>query len=372
MIVRKKLVLSFLLVAIFYSIVGVAAQNPFFLRVATVKEAGSSEADALYQFKSLVEKASGGQIKVLVYTDGVLGTEEDLAEGVRRGTVDAFITASFKYSSFVSEMELLDLPFLFTGEEHWRQVFFGPIGKRLEKFSFERRGDKVLGYMTEGPSILLSCSEIIGLGALHKKKVRVMTYPINITAWKALGAEPRVVARDDLSAALQTGLVDAAESTFSMMKKMRYYEPPSKFVLRTEHSIKTALFLLGQSAYERIPDALRQVIMDCGRRAAWWQVEKGFGDNKTAEEELVSRYWLRVIELQPEEKKIWVEKVLPLQNRIAAKSGLTELLAEIRAAAPPEEPQTEAPIEGEAPVVTNHSSASSVREDALRLRDQDQ
>lgn len=304
------------------------------LRVATVTGADSSEAKGLFHFKKLVEERTQGLIKVDIYTDGVLGNEESLVEGIQMGTVDGVVIASFKYSLFVPEMEILNLPFLFSGEDHWRETLYGPVGKKLGEFAYQRRGDTVLGYMTEGARNIFSRKELLGLPGLKGLKIRVMPTPLEVMIWRALGAEPRAVAQYDLNAALQTGLIDAAEDNFVTIKKMKFYEPPNKYILRTEHRIPTTLFILGKLAYERLPEDLKAVVVACGREAALGQVYESFAANRETEAELVNKYWVKVIDLTPEERRVWVEKVAPLQEKIVSELGLDKIRQEIRESIP--------------------------------------
>lgn len=313
------------------------------LKVATTADAESVVAKGLYQFQQMVEKRTAGQIVVDVYTNGVLGDEQQLTEGLQMGTVDAIITSSYKYAAFIQEMELLNLPFLFTGEEHWRRVMFGPVGEKFADFAYERRGDLLLGFMTSGPRNIFSRKEIVGWSGLKELKIRVSTVPSELAVWKALGVKPRAVARYDLIAALQTGLVDAAENDFITIKQMKFYEPPSQYILRTEHQITPLLFLLGNSAYQKIPEKLRTKVVACGAEAALRQVDESFAENKKVERELVKNYWIRITELTPEEKSAWRERVAKAHQEVANGLGLSELLKEINKLIPvaekPEERQ---------------------------------
>lgn len=328
------------LLVLTFSVFTYSAPAPLRLKVATAGSAESVEAKGLYYFKELVEERTEGKVLIDVYTNGVLGDEQQLTEGLQMGTVDAIITSSFKYAAFVPEMELLNLPFLFTGEEHWRVTMFGPVGEKFVDCVYQRRGDMLLGFMTSGPRNIFSRKEIIGWSGLKGLKIRVSTVSSELSVWKALGVKPRAIARYDLTAALQTGLVDAAENNFITIKQMKFYEPPSQYILRTEHQITPLLFLLGSSSYRKIPEKLRTTIVSCGGEAALWQVDESFAENKIVERELVNKYWVRITELTPEEKKVWREKVGDAHQKVADRLGLGELLEVLNSLIPvPETPE---------------------------------
>lgn len=323
-----------------FTIFSYSAPAPLRLKVATAGSAESVEAKGLYYFRKLVEERTDGKVLVDVYTNGTLGDEQQLTEGLQMGTVDAIITSSFKYAAFVPEMELLNLPFLFTGEEHWRAAMFGPVGERFVNCVYQRRGDMLLGFMTSGPRNIFSRKEIIGWSGLKGLKIRVSTVSSELAVWKALGVKPRAIARYDLTAALQTGLVEAAEDNFIAIKQMKFYEPPSQYLLRTEHQITPLLFLLSGSSYRMIPEKLRTKIVSCGGEAALWQVDESFAENRIVERELVNKFWVRITELTSEEKKVWREKVAGAHQKVADRLGMGELLAVLNSLIPvPETPE---------------------------------
>jgi len=322
-------------ILIVFAVFAYSAPTPLRLKMATAYSADAVETKGLYYFKDLVEERTEGKVIVEVYTNGVLGNEEQLATGIQMGTVDGIIIPSFKYSTYLPEMDFLNLPFLFSGEEHWRATILGPVGEKFVDLSYQRRGDLLLGFMTGGPRNIFSRKEIMGWAGFKGIKIRVMTVPSELSVWKALGVKPRAVANYDLTAALQTGLVDAAENNFLNIKRMKYYEPPSQYILRTEHQITPVLFLLGQTAYRKIPEEFRESVVACGGEAAMWQVDQSFEENKIVEKELINRYWVRVTELTYDEKIAWREKAASIHQRIAKSLGLKDTLKTVNSLVPP-------------------------------------
>ncbi|NLY89359.1 MAG: TRAP transporter substrate-binding protein [Firmicutes bacterium] len=311
----------------------VSARDPFILRVATAEVQESPVAEGLYRFKELVERRTNGRIKVQVYMGGVRGQEEELLEGLRRGTVDAVLVTSSKYKALVPEMELLSLPLLFATEEHWQEALSGSPGRRLGDFALQRRQEVVMGYMTTGSQNIFARRDLISLGALRGMKISAGSSPLALEAWRALGLEPMVVADSELTVALQSGWVDAVGSNFFDYNRLKLYEA-AKCVVRTCHMIRAYPLILSGMAWERIPANFRPVVVSCGREACLWQASRAFTRNKEINEELSRKYWVRPLNPTPEEKAVWEKQIIPLQNRVAKQLGLEDILQEIRAMAP--------------------------------------
>lgn len=311
----------------------VSARDPLTLRVATGEGQGSPIVDGLARFKELVERRTNGRVRVQLYTAGTRGQEEELLEGLRRGTVDAILVTSAKYKALVPEMELLSLPLLFATEDHWQQVLSGSPGQRLGDFAYQRRREVVMGYMTTGSQNIFTRQDLVSFGRLRGMKISAGSSALGLEAWRALGMEPVVVADSELNIALQSGWVDAVGSDFFDYNRLKLYEG-AKCMVRTCHIIKTYPFVLSAMVWERIPANLRRVVAACGQEACLWQANRAFTRNKEINEELSRKYWVRPLNPTPEERAVWEKQILPLQNRVAAELGLEDLLQEIRALTP--------------------------------------
>ena len=84
---------------------------------------------AAVKFKELVESGSDGLMTVEVFPSSQMGSERDLVEGAQLGSIDAGVVLAEILESFVPEMGVVSLPFLFDGQDHVDAVFDGPVGR---------------------------------------------------------------------------------------------------------------------------------------------------------------------------------------------------------------------------------------------------
>src|SRR5690554_4911788 len=104
-------------------------------------------------FDEALRELTGGELQIQIYPLGQLGGERDITEGLQLGTVDFQATSIGVTGTFIPELNVLNLPFLFRGPDHFLEVMNGPIGQRLldlVKASGEKVGLVVLGIA--GPS----------------------------------------------------------------------------------------------------------------------------------------------------------------------------------------------------------------------------
>ena len=68
------------------------------------------------KFADLVEKKSGGKMKVKVFANGTLGGEQQVASAMQGGTIEASMMAPAQLVGMIKEFVILDFPFAFASE----------------------------------------------------------------------------------------------------------------------------------------------------------------------------------------------------------------------------------------------------------------
>ncbi|MCB1741062.1 MAG: TRAP transporter substrate-binding protein [Gammaproteobacteria bacterium] len=185
----------------------------FRLKFGTENAASHPVSKAMDYFAKKVEADSGGEIKVATFPGEALGKARDMVEMVQLGTLDICTVTAGVVSNFVPAMDFFALPFLWQDQDHLQRAVDGELGEIL-KAEMAKSGLLALGFSTSGARQLYTNKTITGLEDVKGLKVRTMKVPQIVDTWKELGAIPVPVAWGEVYQALQTGLVDAAESSF--------------------------------------------------------------------------------------------------------------------------------------------------------------
>lgn len=281
-------------------------------------------------FADKVKEATNGEIIVQVYTDGALGTETEMFEGVQQGSIDALVTSPGNLSSFVPEYQILDVPFLFRDLEHRDAVANGPVGARLERLLEEKGNVVVLGNFGGSVRNVISRGpEIDSIDDMSGINMRVWEAPVIINTWKAIGTNPTVVAYNEVYTALQTGVVEAAENELPTFVNQKWFEP-SKSISLTQHSFTIRPLIMSADKFNSLSPEFQKILREAGREAAEYEVgrELEFGTN--AMKMLQEKHGIKLVEVTDREK--WIEKTAPVRSEIAAELGISDLLEEIYAA----------------------------------------
>jgi tripartite ATP-independent transporter DctP family solute receptor len=276
-----------------------------------------------------VEQASGGRIRVTVYSAAQLGDSPEQIEGLHLGTLDLALAAFSHASQFCTELALFGAPYLFDNERHFAAVFDGPIGDELDRACASRYGLRLLATLTSGDRVLFNGRRPVERSAdLAGLKIRVMSGEADSLLWQTFGAIPVPMPYSEVYSALQAGVIDGAENEPVSIVTNRFYET-APHVAPTRHLVLPMGLFISDRTLNRLSEADRLMVRERARDAALWQRELMTERNTAALAEMQQRYGVRVSRLNAAELR---EKARPVQERVAEKLHLQDLLARVKAA----------------------------------------
>lgn len=220
---------------------------------------------SMYFFKDIVEGASGGRIKVELYTSGVLGKEAEVLDMVKTGALQGCRGGLFERAN---KMYLLyTLPFFFDNTDQVLKLMRGEFGQKINegaaKNGFYIPACGVAGgfrNITNNVRAITDPEDLKGL------KMRTPPIDMTIKTFKALGANPQMVAYTETYMALKSNVVDGQENPFSNTVDMKFYEA-QKYLSVVNWQIHPDPFYVNPDWYNKLPDDLKH-IFDASAKAA--------------------------------------------------------------------------------------------------------
>ncbi len=223
---------------------------------------------AAVKFKELVEAGSGGQITVEVFPSSQIGSERELVEGAQLGSIDAGVVFAGILESFVPEMGVVNLPFLFDGQDHVNAVFDGPVGRELLGLA-EGVGIKALAIGQFGlRSMMNSQRPIYTPSDAAGLKFRVPESDIYIRTYELVGANPVPLPGPEIFTSLQNGVVDGTGAPIFAAVTQKYYETPVKYLSLTEHIYAALLMFMSGELWDSLPPKAQDLIEQSASAAA--------------------------------------------------------------------------------------------------------
>ncbi|WP_027363964.1 TRAP transporter substrate-binding protein [Desulfotruncus alcoholivorax] len=279
-------------------------------------------------FAKEVNKRTDGRVKIDVFPNAQLGEESTMLDSLKMGTLDFCITSTSNASSHVPQMGLLSTSYLFNDEDHLYKVATDPeIINKFDKLVSEKNlGFKLITFLPNGLRSLYATREIKGINDVQGMKVRVMSSPIETKVWEAIGTKPTTVPFNEVYTALQTNLVEGAENTPSSYLTAKHYEVAHYFI-ETGHEWLMSEVWVSNKTWEKLPEDIRQIIMETGVEMARYGLDKQLENDNKALEELTSKYGVKDIKVDVTPFK---ERVKPLHEQIAKELKCEDVLARIQ------------------------------------------
>ncbi len=244
-----------------------ADMDPVTLRLAHVVNEQDGFHIAAEKFEELVEERSDGKVNVDLYPNASLGDERTLLEGMQIGTVDMGVITNGPVANFLEEMAVFELPFLFPSPEAAYEVLDGEIGQELldrlsevnlKGLAYAERGFRNL---TNSERPVEQPSDMDGL------RIRVMENPVYTDTFRALGANAIPMAWTEALTAMQQGTIDGQENPVNVIHSFKLYETQDHMTL-SRHTYAPALFVMGMSVWNELPEAAQGVIAQAAQEAA--------------------------------------------------------------------------------------------------------
>lgn len=228
------------------------------LKSADVVSETSPYTEGMKYFTETAADKLGGDYSIKHFASGKLGSDQEIVEGVKMGSIDFAITGTVPGSDIA---DTFYLPYLIKSEEHLDKVIEGDIAEEIkEKFEEEVDGMKLIGMVYYAPRVLTTeGTQAEDLAGLKGLQVRVANDQASIDAWKALGTNPTPIDFTDLYTSLQTGVVDAQENPYEIIANDSFYEVQDT-VIETYHSYPVRFFIMNEKLYDSLSEEEQQVI----------------------------------------------------------------------------------------------------------------
>jgi C4-dicarboxylate-binding protein DctP len=217
-----------------------------------------------------------------------------------------------KFEAFTKVFNIFDLPFMFKNMDAVDAFQNSETGQAM-KASMERRGLKGLEFWHSGMKQFSANKPLILPTDAKGLKFRVQPSDVLVAQMEALGASPQPMAFAEVYGALQTGVVDGQENTWSNSYGQKYYEVQDG-ITETNHGVLDYLVVVSTDWWDSLDPAistelasiLNEVTVE--RNAAVGEVEMG------ARQSIIDAGGT-IRELNAEQRQAWVDAMMPVWGK---------------------------------------------------------
>ncbi|HHC29426.1 MAG TPA: DctP family TRAP transporter solute-binding subunit, partial [Rhodobacterales bacterium] len=186
-------------------------------------------------FKERVNAEMDGKACMEVYPSSSLYNDNQVLEAMLQGDVQFAAPSLSKFETFTKVYRIFDLPFMFKNMDAVEAFQQSDTGQAM-KDAMVRRGLQGLAFWHNGLKQFSANKPLIHPSDAAGLKFRVQPSDVLVAQMEALGASPQPMAFSEVYGALQTGVVDGQENTWSNIYGKKFFEVQDG-VTETNHGL---------------------------------------------------------------------------------------------------------------------------------------
>lgn len=307
---------------------GIQAKN---YKFATNIHNESAAGQLLDDFASSVTKKTDGRVKIRIFWNGTLGGQSQYLKQVQSGVIDLGLINSGTLENVVSEIGVLNLPYIFRSLEEYGQTMTNPdVKKGINKY-VENNNLHSLGFISNGFRSIYTTKQVNNISDLKGLKLRTGSSDTYINMIKLFGAVPTPLDFGEVYPALQQGIIDGAEGGLAGLWEVKFGEV-AKYAVRTEHTRLTDFVLTSEKFVSSINDNDMSIVQSEFDRIS--SKSLSFVDGQMAESESIAidKLDVRIVDIdkeplikmvepmyknamQNENKKVFIQQIFKIQKR---------------------------------------------------------
>jgi|KBSMisStaDraftv2_1062788.scaffolds.fasta_scaffold01210_17 tripartite ATP-independent transporter DctP family solute receptor len=248
-----KLCFSAVFLLLLAVIGGVASAAELTLRFGTPFVTNSNLHKAMEKFSEVVDKESGGKIRVQVYADSQIGDIQQLIAGMQLGTVDmAYLgVGNAGQLKGCGALNVSYLPYLFKNKRAAEEGLNGPIFQELYEQCAQSAGVRIfaVGGDRSARALVTTKGPILKPEDLNGMRLRIPPIPIFRETFEAVGVKVVPLGLNEVYMALSRGQVDGQDNGFDLTLTFRFHEV-SKFWSATDHCYDAGAFYVSERKWK--------------------------------------------------------------------------------------------------------------------------
>ena len=248
----------------------------------------STWADGGRKFGELMEKATGGKVKVNIYAADQL-TNGNQSEGIQAlmngDPVQISMHSNLIYSAFDPRFNVVSLPFIYDSVEDADAKFDGEAGEKLKEILGEY-GLHCMGIAENGfRELTNSVREVKSVDDMKNLKIRVAGSNLLMECYKRWGADATNLNWSETYTALQQNTVEGEENPLPAIDAASVQEV-QPYCSMWDAIYDCLFFCINQEIYDGLTPEQQAVVDEAGQKA----VEYERYINRSGDEEITNRW----------------------------------------------------------------------------------
>ncbi len=269
-------------------------------------------------FQERVNEEMDGKACVEVFPNSTLYNDDQVLEAMLQGDVQMAAPSLSKFEQFTKVFRIFDLPFMFKNVEAVDAFQQSDAGQAMKE-SMVRRGLLGLQFWHNGMKQMSANKPLVLPSDAEGLKFRVQPSEVIKAQMEAIGVSPQPMAFSEVYGALQTGVVDGQENTWSNIYGQKFFEVQDG-ITETNHGIIDYMVVTNVDWWEGLPEDVRTQLATIMEEVT---IERNEAVGQVDEEAraAVLEAGSTIRELDADQRQQWIDVMLPVWDEFKEDVG---------------------------------------------------
>jgi len=298
----------------------VQAQAPMVIKFSHVVAENTPKGQGALKFKEIAEKKLPGKVQVQVFPSSQLFGDAKELEALLLGDVQLIAPSLSKFDRYTKKIQIFDLPFLFDDIDAVDRFQSGPKGQELLN-SMKNRGLIGVAYWHNGMKQLSTNKDKLTVPPDVKGlKFRIQASDVLEAQFRALNANPQKMAFAEVYQALQTGVVDGQENTWSNIYSQKFHEV-QKTIAETNHGVIDYMVVANAKWWDGLPPDIKKGLSEAMVEATAHANKLADDLNQADRKKIADANKAKIQKISKEELVQWKKAMEPVWKKFEGDIG---------------------------------------------------
>lgn len=284
-----------------------------------VAATGHPKGDAATRLAERVNDEMNGKACMEVFANSTLFDDDKVLEALLLGDVQLAAPSLSKFEAYTLKYRLFDLPFLFASLKAVDSFVASDSGKALLTV-MEDVGYTGLGYWSSGLKQFSANKPLLLPSDANGLKFRIQTSDVAEAMIEGMGGSAQKLAFKEVYGALQTGVVDGQENSWSNIYTQKFFEVQDG-VTETNHQLLAYLLVTSTEWLNSLDPEIRDQFVKIVDEVTI-EANASVAATEAANRENIIKAGGVIRELNPEQRQAWVDSMKPVWTKFQDDIGV--------------------------------------------------
>ncbi len=265
-----------------------------------------------------VNEEMNGKACMEVFPNSTLYNDNKVLEAMLQGDVQLAAPSLSKFEKFTKQFRIFDLPFMFKDINAVDAFQASDAGQALLD-SMQRRGLQGLAYWHNGMKQMSANKPLVSPADANGLKFRVQSSDVLVAQMEAIGGSPQKMAFSEVYGALQQGVVDGQENTWSNIYGKKFFEVQDG-VTETNHGVIDYLVVTSVDWLDSLDADVRDQFLTILGEVTAMRNSESTAVNEAAKQAIVDAGGA-IRQLTAEQRQEWVDTMKPVWDQFSDDVG---------------------------------------------------